>query len=786
MKKSSKILAFALPLAFSLFISFLWGATLSTNASTQKYTVDDVVNITATPKTQKSYEQYTSAGYYTYSESAGYSSVYYLNDDVLFGNDFQYTVTFKSGESITGSSSQIQNTIGVSPRIVHKELVETAQISEQKTADICLGTIAKGSFEFKYKQPSNPVISISVKDYPKKILIDNIQDGSKVWYSLSPEITVTYKDGSTNVVDSHFGVRYGWDKSTVTPGTYPVTIYYHGATTTFYVEVIENPVKGITIIKNPTKTTHFVGEYVNPIGAVIRLSLQDGSYQDVSITKNNYKSSNHYIKAEKLDAYGKFVIDGGAFFDTGSKTVTLSYFGKTCTYDVSVLKNTINKLVLNRDCSGVIKNCIVTHESGKKETLNFNHFWGSAGWLPGYERMGDGAGIWIFGDTFLDCYNVYKGNGVYLEYHYSEEPVHDYSAWSETKAETCTNAAVESRKCSLCKKTETRTGDTATGTHIFGEWKQTKAPTTTSTGTETRKCDYCTKTETRTVAKLSASNTENSADTNTQISTDTTSDVDLPVASDTVTESSSNITDGENENITSDESFAPPYIDTQVNNTNPENNALSGNIGGTENDLKDSILTDEEKNRVEKGEEVKIYLEVKDIEKDVLPEHKDMILKETGDGKVGAWLDINLFKEIGNDDAVKVTETNEKVTITITVPEELWNNNGSFHRNYRIIRVHDGKVDHIPAKFDKKTGLLVFETDRFSTYALVYEDVAIENPDVDSDVDFNSTSNLSITTDNTIHNGENSFHWWIIIISGIAVLSAGGFCVWYFLIFKKK
>ena len=39
---------------------------------------------------------------------------------------------------------------------------------------------------------------------------------------------------------------------------------------------------------------------------------------------------------------------------------------------------------------------------------------------------------------------------------------------------------------------------------------------------------------------------------------------------------------------------------------------------------------------------------------------------------------------------------------------------------FKVLRIHDGKVEVIDASYDAKTGLLSFESDRFSTYAVTY------------------------------------------------------------------
>ena len=115
---------------------------------------------------------------------------------------------------------------------------------------------------------------------------------------------------------------------------------------------------------------------------------------------------------------------------------------------------------------------------------------------------------------------------------------HDFGAWTQTTAPTCTEAGEETRYCSRCDATETRPvealghnyvavvtaptcteagytthtcsrcGDSYTDTpvnalgHDFGEWTQTTAPTCTEAGVETRECSRCDATETRPVEAL--------------------------------------------------------------------------------------------------------------------------------------------------------------------------------------------------------------------------------------------------------------------------------------------
>lgn len=54
------------------------------------------------------------------------------------------------------------------------------------------------------------------------------------------------------------------------------------------------------------------------------------------------------------------------------------------------------------------------------------------------------------------------------------------------------------------------------------------------------------------------------------------------------------------------------------------------------------------------------------------------------------------------------------------------NRDVSVTRTYKIVRVHEGETSIIDVEFNEDTGEITFETDRFSTYALIYNDVQVE------------------------------------------------------------
>ncbi len=145
-------------------------------------------------------------------------------------------------------------------------------------------------------------------------------------------------------------------------------------------------------------------------------------------------------------------------------------------------------------------------------------------------------------------------------------------------------------------------------------------------------------------------------------------------------------------------------------------------------DLIDNILSDDQKKYAE-GKNVKIVLSVnKDIgvnEDDKKAAEKKLAELSSGK-KAGMYLDIDLNVMIGNGN-ISVTETKKPIAIEVSVPDELINTDANKTRKYSVLRVHNGKVDVLDATYDENTKKLLFKSDVFSTYVLVYEDT-VKNP----------------------------------------------------------
>ncbi|MBQ8923883.1 MAG: hypothetical protein IJ053_03720 [Lachnospiraceae bacterium] len=189
------------------------------------------------------------------------------------------------------------------------------------------------------------------------------------------------------------------------------------------------------------------------------------------------------------------------------------------------------------------------------------------------------------------------------------------------------------------------------------------------------------------------------------------------------------------------ESARPKYYYTIVlnkpgeieNTTSTSENFASASLANSSEELKKTVLTAEEQKLLEEGVDIQIWLDVDDVSASVPVIEKTAIDAAKPEGFiVGTFFDINLFKKIGDKATTKVTDVpNGNVKIQINVPKDLQKSG----RKYSIIRLHDGKATVLDTAQDGY--VLTFETNQFSTYALVYSDVTatpteVTTPSVDT------------------------------------------------------
>lgn len=139
-------------------------------------------------------------------------------------------------------------------------------------------------------------------------------------------------------------------------------------------------------------------------------------------------------------------------------------------------------------------------------------------------------------------------------------------------------------------------------------------------------------------------------------------------------------------------------------------------------DVKNDVLTDTEKEAVNAGASFNIYLE---LDEDVATNDKDLVKAALGKLAVGQFMDISLYKKISDGEVIAIHEVNKKLQLTVEIPEELILDSKTVTRTYQVVRVHEGQVEWLATTHNKANQTLTFETDRFSTYAILYVDTYV-------------------------------------------------------------
>lgn len=134
---------------------------------------------------------------------------------------------------------------------------------------------------------------------------------------------------------------------------------------------------------------------------------------------------------------------------------------------------------------------------------------------------------------------------------------------------------------------------------------------------------------------------------------------------------------------------------------------------------------------MQNGINTRIVLEIQDAENTVSASDRAAVAQALNGFAVGQYLDIDLYKLVGAD-RTDITETEKKIRIVIIVPDSLKNADSSKTRTFAVIRVHDDRAEFL-MDFDNDADTVTIETDRFSTYALVYKDAAVDTGSMDNE-----------------------------------------------------
>ena len=122
------------------------------------------------------------------------------------------------------------------------------------------------------------------------------------------------------------------------------------------------------------------------------------------------------------------------------------------------------------------------------------------------------------------------------------------------------------------------------------------------------------------------------------------------------------------------------------------------------------VIENQKEMEVDKAAKDLVESAVKDLVKDAV-------------STIAQYLDIKvvLKTEETDEELGTLNKLSEEVTLTFEIPAD-WKKEG---RVFHVIRVHEGKTDVLDV-WENGDGTVSFKTDRFSTYALIYTDVEVE------------------------------------------------------------
>ncbi len=162
--------------------------------------------------------------------------------------------------------------------------------------------------------------------------------------------------------------------------------------------------------------------------------------------------------------------------------------------------------------------------------------------------------------------------------------------------------------------------------------------------------------------------------------------------------------------------------DTEID-IEQDDNAPETRMENPSDAIIDSLLTNTEKALVAGGKNLRLWLEITNIDGSVSETEKNIsesaAKKVSENAVVGMYFDLSFYKKIGDSAPVKIEKIpGGKIKLTFKIPDKLKASGGK-KRDYFVIKVHGS----LGVVIGQGTGEeIAAETDEFSTYALAYAD----------------------------------------------------------------
>jgi uncharacterized repeat protein (TIGR02543 family) len=163
--------------------------------------------------------------------------------------------------------------------------------------------------------------------------------------------------------------------------------------------------------------------------------------------------------------------------------------------------------------------------------------------------------------------------------------------------------------------------------------------------------------------------------------------------------------------VESDMTIYAQYLSNPTTDIQTSHSDLNAIVQGLDESV---IFTDEERQDL-----TSIKLEINIYDSLDLPEDheilNDYILNTLNiESSRSLILDISLFKTVGNHQT-KLTNSHHEITISFVVPSDFK------EKDFKLVHIHNGVAQLIDYEFDPETLVVTLTTDKFSTFALLYD-----------------------------------------------------------------
>lgn len=138
------------------------------------------------------------------------------------------------------------------------------------------------------------------------------------------------------------------------------------------------------------------------------------------------------------------------------------------------------------------------------------------------------------------------------------------------------------------------------------------------------------------------------------------------------------------------------------------------------------------------GKEVSTAIEIEAIKEpsQETVQKVEEIANSKGNSVIVGYFDINVLIKADGSSIGTIDELTKPISLSVLLPNNIEQVKDGYQRQYYIVREHNGEVELLEASLSSDGKTLSFESDKFSTYALMYVDtlVADETPSEPSEV----------------------------------------------------